>query len=109
MSALSRETDAYDIGGTGRHEIGAAHYLVEWHERQPGHTCSAACDDRGLEDCFTCRARAFPNRGLALAFARRTTSVWEVRIARETFEPAGYDGGRLGSWEREGEYEEVDA
>jgi len=88
--------------------VGATRWTAEWAVWKPGHAGGRSCEDHFLEDCSKIRARSFPTRGLAIAFARSHNEerwLYYPRVCKEVF---GCDSSCYGWWEREGDYEEVD-
>ena len=101
---------AWDCIGARDVEIGARRWTVEWWVWIDGHSgLNPDCADHYLENCSEGRSRHFPNRGLAVAFAKRHEEARFMtypRVCEEVFEDD--TGTGYGWWERVGEYEEID-
>lgn len=102
---------AWDCISRRDFRVGARRWTVEWWTWRDGHGGSIPeCEHHLLENCTEAHTRSFPNRGLAVAFAKRRQeprfAAWP-RVALEEFEDDGCTG--YGWWERVGEYEEIES
>lgn len=76
-------------------EVGARRWLVTWTVRR--HEETPACEGHDITECFSGEERAFPNRGLAVAWARKAPCVFdEPQVLEQVF---AIEHGHFGTWD----------
>lgn len=88
-------------------KIGARRWVAERYETRVGHVCGVDCEDFSPTECFERIERAFPNRGLAVSFAKKHPGNWGARVGEQEFDAFCTHYPPVGSWEDVGEWEEI--